>query len=324
MEKAVLGRPGPKVGLGCWQLGGGDWGDITDEAAQATLRAAVDSGADVLDTADVYGNGRSEELIGRFLRGMSSRPQVATKFGRLRAEGFRAVTQEFVRDAARASLRRLGVEALDLLQIHCLPRGLLEQGEIFEWLRALRKDGLIRRFGASVETMDEARVCLRQEGLFSLQIIFNALRQKPLDALFEEAKQRQVALIVRLPLAGGLLGGKYTLATRFDPGDHRTFNRDGAAFYVGETFSGLPFEKGVALADALKKKLPPGMMLPQLALRYCLDFDAVTVVIPGARNADQARANAAAEALPRLPPALHAQLRAFYAAEVAPHIRGDI
>ena len=186
----------------------------------------------------------------------------------------------------------------------------------------MRQEGKIRNFGASVESMDEAQTCLRQEGLASLQIIFNLFRQKPIDALFDQAQAARVAIIVRLPLASGLLSGKYKKDTQFAPSDHRTYNRDGQAFNVGETFAGLPFETGVDLADALKPLVPPGMTMAQMALRWCLDFPAVTAIIPGAKNPQMAEANAAASDLPPLSPALHQQLREFYGAQVAENIRG--
>jgi len=312
-----------EVGLGCWQLGGGDWGDVSEDEALAILRASVESGVTFFDTADVYGGGRSESLIGKFLAQASDPVFVATKLGRAGDPGG---PQNFTRAAVRAhteaSLRRLGVEALDLTQLHCLPPEVLAQGDIFDWLRELKQEGKIRRFGASVESMDEARTCLRQEGLASLQIIFNIFRQKPIDELFDQARAAYVALIVRLPLASGLLSGKYHKDTQFAPSDHRTYNRDGQAFNVGETFAGLPFETGVDLADALKPLVPPGMTLAQMALRWCLDFPAVTAVIPGAKNPAMAEANAAASDLPPLPPALHDELRRFYGARVAASIRG--
>jgi aryl-alcohol dehydrogenase-like predicted oxidoreductase len=198
----------------------------------------------------------------------------------------------------------------------------LQQGEIFEHLRELKREGKIRDFGASVESMDEAQVCLQQEGLASLQIIFNIFRQKPIHTLFAAAKKKKVALLIRLPLASGLLGGKMTAATTFPANDHRNFNRDGQQFNVGETFAGLPFAQGVELADALKPLVPAGLTLPELALRWCLDFDAVSVIIPGARNPAQARANARASALAPLGPALHQKLAEFYASQVAAQIRG--
>ena len=246
---------------------------------------------------------------------------VATKLGR--AAGFPDhYTWEIFRDCTEASLKRLGVESLALTQLHCLPTEWLARGEVFGWLRRLRDEGKIQRFGASVESMDEALLCLQQDGLASLQIIFNLFRQKPVTALFDQAQARGVALIVRLPLASGLLTGKYTKDTHFAPQDHRNYNRDGAAFNVGETFAGLPFEKGVDLANELKAFVPEGMTLAQMAVRWILDHPAVTVVIPGAKNPEQAAANAAMSDLPPLPPDLHARLREFYESEVAAHIRG--
>jgi aryl-alcohol dehydrogenase-like predicted oxidoreductase len=312
-----------EVGLGCWQIGGSDWGAVSDEEAFATLRAAVDSGVDVFDTADVYGLGRSEELIGRFLKSSGAKVFVATKLGRFPEPGWpENFTRGVVRAHTEASLRRLGVERLDLTQLHCIPTDVLKRGEVFGWLRELKQEGKIARFGVSVETMDEAVFCAQQEGVASLQIIFNIFRQKPIDTLFDLAKRNGVAIIVRLPVASGLLAGKYTSETKFAPSDHRSYNRDGDAFNVGETFAGLPFEKGVELADAIKSWVPEGMTMAQMALRWCLDFDAVSVVIPGAKNPAQAEANAAVSILPPLSPDLHARLSYFYNREVAAYIRG--
>ena len=196
------------------------------------------------------------------------------------------------------------------------------RGEVFGWLEELKQEGKIKAYGASVEAMDEALWCCAQPGCAALQIIFNIFRQKPVHVLFDAARRNGVALIVRLPLASGLLGGRMTKATRFPADDHRNFNRDGAAFNVGETFAGLPFEKGVELADALKPLVPPGLTLPTLALRWCLDFEAVSVIIPGAKNPAQALANAQAATLAPLGAERHVKLAAFYEREVAAHIRG--
>jgi aryl-alcohol dehydrogenase-like predicted oxidoreductase len=317
-----LGINVSEIGLGTWQIGAG-WGEVPEDVAMATLHAAVESGTTLFDTADVYGMGRSETLIGRFLKETRAPIFVATKLGRFSPPGWPDnFTREAVRAHTEASLRRLGVEALHLTQLHCVPPEVLQRGEIFEHLRELKREGKIRAFGASVESMDEALVCVREEGLAALQIIFNIFRQKPVETLFEEAKKRQVALLVRLPLASGLLGGKLTKETRFPAEDHRNYNRDGQKFNVGETFAGLPFEKGVELADALKPLVPHGYTLPQMALRWCLDFDAVTTLIPGAKNPDQARANARASSLAPLSAGLHAELKDFYRQEVAASIRG--
>lgn len=317
------GRAVSEIGLGCWQLGGGDWGSVSDEDALGILRASHDNGVTFFDTADVYGAGRSETLIGRFLR--EDRPDnvfVATKLGRSSPGGPGNYTPETMRAHTEASLSRLGVTALDLTQLHCIPTDELRRGDVFDTLRQLKSEGKIKAFGASVESMDEALLCLSQPGLASLQIIFNVFRQKPITALFEAAQAKNVALIVRLPLASGLLSGKMTPQTQFAPSDHRAYNRDGAAFNVGETFAGLGFERGVAIADALKPLVPDNFSMAQMALRWCLDFPAVTTVIPGATRPDQARANATVSALPPLSPELHAALGAFYETQVAEHIRG--
>lgn len=319
------GRQVSEVGLGAWQLGGTEWGEVPEDQALATLHAAAEAGVAFLDTADIYGGGRSETLIGRFLRERSDADQffIATKLGRRSDPGW---PKNFERQTVIAhtedSLRRLGVEAIDLTQTHCIPLEVMRRGEVFETLRDLQRQGKIKAFGASVETVEEARLCLEQEGLAALQIIFNIFRQKPIKTLFPLAKARNVALVVRLPLASGLLSGKFSRDTEFPPNDHRHFNRDGQAFNVGETFAGLPFEKGVEFADTLKTLVPAGMTLSQFSLRWCLDYDAVTTVIPGARRPEQARANAAASALPPLSPDLHARLEQFYEDEVARHIRG--
>jgi aryl-alcohol dehydrogenase-like predicted oxidoreductase len=310
------------VGLGTWQIGAG-WGDVTEATAMATLRAAYDAGTTLFDTADVYGMGRAETLIGAFLRETRASLYIATKLGRFSPPGWPDnFTREGVRQHTEASLRRLGVDAIDLTQLHCIPFEVLRKGEVFEHLRELKREGKIRDFGVSVESMEEADFCVRQDGVAALQIIFNIFRQKPIHALFAEARRRQVALLVRLPLASGLLAGKFTKHTTFPENDHRNFNRDGQQFNVGETFAGLPFEKGVELADALKPLVPSGLSLSDMALRWCLDFEAVSVIIPGAKNPEQARANARASSLPPLGAALHGKLAEFYAREVAPHIRG--
>jgi aryl-alcohol dehydrogenase-like predicted oxidoreductase len=311
-----------EIGLGCWQLGGADWGNLDDQRAFDILNTAADAGITFLDTADVYGTGRSESLIGKFLKQRRGNFFVATKLGRMSDLYPDKYTEAGVRAATEASLKRLGVEALDLTQLHCVPPQVLQRGEIFHWLRRLQRDGKIKQFGASVESMDEAKVCLAQDGLCSLQIIFNIFRQKPIHAIFAEAKQKRVGIIVRLPLASGLLSGKMTKSQQFAATDHRSYNRDGKAFNVGETFAGLPFEKAVELADALKPFVPAGMTMADMAQRWILDHDAISTVITGASKPEQALANARVSALPKLTPELHAKLAAFYQREVAQHIRG--
>jgi aryl-alcohol dehydrogenase-like predicted oxidoreductase len=318
----ALKRTVGEVGLGTWQLGA-NWGNVDDATALATLEAAAASGTTLFDTADVYGMGRSEKLIGQFLRANRGSFCIATKLGRFSPPGWpENFGRENIRAHTEASLKRLQLDAVDVTQLHCVPTAVLRQGEIFEHLRELQREGKIRAFGASVESMEEALICLQQDGLGSLQIIFNLFRQKPIKELFARALDRKVALLVRLPLASGLLGGRMTKDTRFPADDHRNFNRDGQKFNVGETFAGLPFERGVELAEELKAMVPAGLTLPQMALRWCLDFPAVTAIIPGARNPEQAKANAAAADLIPLSPALHERLSDFYTQKVSAQIRG--
>lgn len=311
-----------EIGLGCWQLGGSDWGKLDETSAFEILSTAVSSGVNFFDTADVYGGGRSETLIGQFLKKTNESLFVATKLGRTGELYPDKYTEANIRAATEASLKRLNLEALDLTQLHCIPRTVLQQGDVFESLRSLQTEGKIRHFGASVESMDEALLCLEQEGLASLQIIFNIFRQKPIVTLFERAKAKNVALIIRLPLASGLLSGKMTVNTTFAAEDHRNYNRDGAAFNVGETFAGLPYELGVALADELKPIVPEDMTMAQMAQRWILDHDAVTTVITGASRSDQVVANSTSSTLPPLSRSLHKLLGRFYQDKVASHIRG--
>ena len=314
-----------EVGLGCWQLGA-DWGDVPEQEAMAILRAAADAGVNFFDTADVYGLGRSESLVGKLLkeRGGAGRIHVATKMGRFPDPGMPAnFSLDVMRKHAEASIQRLGVDAIDLTQLHCIPTEQLRRGEVFDHLRTLQKQGKIRHWGVSVESMEEALICLQQPGLTSLQIIFNIFRQKPITALFQHARHKGVAVIVRLPLASGLLSGKMSRATTFRPDDHRNYNRNGKAFNVGETFAGLPFERAVDLADAMKPLVPPGLTMAQMAMRWILDHEAVSTVIPGATRPEQARANVSASALRPLGEDLHERLREFYLDHVAAHIRGQ-
>jgi aryl-alcohol dehydrogenase-like predicted oxidoreductase len=326
MQAREFGSPAvtvSEIGLGCWQLDGICWGDMGEQTALDILHASLDNGVTFFDTADIYGYGRSETLIGRFLKQRSQEVFVATKIGRFPVEDDETnYTEPMFRKHTEASLARLGVETLDLTQLHCIPTEQMRRGDVFDWLRNLRDAGKIKRFGASVESMDEALLCLEQDGLASLQIIFNIFRQKPAGVLFDKARAKGVALIIRLPLASGLLSGKMTKDTTFPENDHRTFNRDGQLFNVGETFAGLPFEKGVELADALKPLVPDGMTMAQMALRWILDHAAVSVVIPGATRVEQAIGNAQVSKLPPLPEELHATLQRFYQSEVADHIRG--
>lgn len=310
------------IGLGTWQLGA-EWGEVSDAEADAILATAIESGIDFVDTADIYGQGRSETRIGRFLRGSRATVFVATKLGRSRDPGWpHNFDLDAMRRHAEGSRERLGVEALDLLQLHCVPEEVLRAGRIFDHLRALQQDGLIRAFGASVESSAEAKLCLAQDGLASLQIIFNVFRQTPIETIFDEARRRQVAIVVRLPLASGLLSGKFDAHTRFGPDDHRTYNQGGEAFHAGETFAGLPFARGLELVEELRSLTPPGLSLAAMAQRWILDHDAVTTVITGATRAAQVRENARCDSLAPLPLALHVRLRELWGARVRALVRG--
>lgn len=268
----------------------------------------------------LYGDGDSERAIGRFLKNHGD-CFVATKLGRKRIYPG-SYTRESLLEATCSSLSRLQVDTLNLTQLHCVPKNLLLEGKVFEWLREQQKDGLIEHFGASVETVEEGLICLEQEGLASLQVILNVFRQKPLDELLPKAEALGIAIIVRLPLVSGLLAGKLDLNTQFPEGDHRNFNREGGKFNIGETFAGIPFEKGVELVKDLRSLVPQGMSMSDMSLRWILDQEAVTMVVPGASSPDQARKNAKASELSPLQPNLHSMLDVFYRRQVHCHIRG--
>jgi aryl-alcohol dehydrogenase-like predicted oxidoreductase len=313
-----------EIGLGCWQLGADCWGDVSEAAAIEILQTAVDTGITFFDTADVYGAGRSETLIGKFLATLPDHGKsifVASKLGRLYGYPDKYNYNVF-RECALRSCERLGRASVDLMQLHCVPTERLREGQVFEWMRELKREKLVRHFGASVESMEEALLCLEQSDLDALQIIFNIFRQKPAEELFDRAKEKGVALIVRLPLASGLLAGRFTADTTFPPEDHRNFNRNGEKFNVGETFAGLPFEAGVAAAERLRPLVPPELSMAEWALRWILDYDAVTTVIPGATRPAQVQSNARPSDLPPLPEETHRRLSEIYRDEIFPHIRG--
>ena len=324
MKYRPLGQTGIRVseiGLGCWQFGG-DFGPVDSEEADATMEAAIQVGINFFDTANVYGSGQSESWIGNYLDKTRDTVFVATKYGRgpgVYPDGYSLAG---MRQQTLDAIERLRVDQLDLLQLHCVPTEILRKGEIFDWLRTLQQEGLITHFGASVESVEEGLICLEQPGLTSLQVIFNLFRQKPAHELFPEALKKSVGIIVRLPLASGLLSGKFTAQTQFSETDHRHYNRDGQCFNVCDTFAGLPFEKGVALVDHLRSFLPEGFSMVDLALRWILDHQAVTTVIAGARKVEQVIANTRASRIPRLTPELHQQLADYYQSQVREHIRG--
>ena len=312
-----------EVGLGCWQLGG-DWGDgVSEEIAFNIMSKAVEQGVTFFDTADVYGAGQSERVIGKFIKQHKPNLKIATKFGRDGSVYPDKYTEKALRKSVDDSLNRLGVDAIDLLQLHCIPSSVLYEGSIFNWLRHLKKEGKIRAFGASIETVEEGLFCLDQEEITSLQIIFNIFRQKPIEELLPKAKAKNIGIIVRLPLASGLLTGKFTKETTFSESDHRNYNKDGDAFNVGETFAGLPFEKGVELSNKIKDNyLSNGLTMAQFAQRWILDHDAVSCIIPGASSASQINSNCSVSSLEPLSSSIHESLRDFYKNEIHQNIRG--
>src|SRR5215217_6510938 len=309
MEQATLGRTGRtvgKVGLGAWQLGA-DWGDVSEDDAFAVLDAAVGAGVTFIDTADVYGDGRSEQFIGRFLR---QRPDagltVATKMGRRVAQTPQAYTLDAFRAWNDRSRHNLGVETLDLVQLHCPPTAVYSTDAVFDALDTMVVEKRIAHYGVSVETCDEALTAIARPRVASVQIILNALRLKPLQRVLPAAQAAGVAIIARVPLASGLLSGRYDEHTTFAADDHRSYNRHGEAFDVGETFSGVPFEVGLQAVRRLRPLVPAGATMAQFALRWIVDQPAVSVVIPGARSPEQARGNAAAADLAPLSAQTHA------------------
>ncbi len=319
MQTRRLGKSGftvSQVGLGCWQLGG-DFGPVDDGTAMVILAAADETGISFWDTADVYGAGLSEARIGAYRSRHASKVRIATKVGRDAALYPDGYTRAKLRRNIEGSVKRLDVEAVDLVQLHCVPPAVLMRGELFSWLEDFQEEGLIRAFGASVESLDEAIFAVTQPALASLQIIFNLFRQDAIDKLFPLAVENDVGIIVRLPLASGVLAGRMRKDQVFDVTDHRSYNRHGAAFSQGETFSGIPFETAVELADGLRELVPASMSLAQMAIRWILDHDAVSTVIAGASRPAQVAENASAGALPPLPKALHARLAAFYRERVA-------
>jgi aryl-alcohol dehydrogenase-like predicted oxidoreductase len=348
MEERVLGRTGKPVsvvGLGTWQLGA-DWGSVPESDALAVLHAAAESGVTFFDTADVYGDGRSERIIGRFLRQDGGRDvTVATKMGRRVEQRTENYTLANFRAWTDRSRTNLGVDRLDLVQLHCPPSPVFSADEVYDGLDTLVAEDRIAAYGVSVETCDQALAAIARPGTAAVQIIFNAFRRKPLDQVLPAAAAAGVGIIVRVPLASGLLSGRYTLETVFDADDHRSYNRHGEAFDVGETFSGVDYPTGVraaaefaaivaepgaftaaspapaSLRAAASLPVPCSAPVPaaggapttaQAALRWVIQQPGVTTVIPGARNPEQARQNAAAAALPPLSPHALSQIEDLY------------
>ena len=287
-----------EIGLGCWQIGA-DWGNVSEEKANEVLKSSFENGVNFFDTADVYGDGRSEKFVGNFINSISERIYVATKAGRrinphvAKSYYDKNLMESFV----DRSLSNLNIETIDLLQMHCPPTEVYSSDHTFEMLDYLVGKGKIQNYGFSVETVDQALECIKKPQTKSIQVIFNIVRQKPAEELFKIAKEKKVAIIVRVPLASGLLTGKFNKISTFAPDDHRNYNINGDAFDVGETFSGVNFNKALEAVDELKNILPEGITLSQLSLKWILMHDAVSIIIPGAKNKDHVGLNTSSSEL---------------------------
>jgi aryl-alcohol dehydrogenase-like predicted oxidoreductase len=320
MQSRRLGKTGwdvSEIGFGAWAIGG-EWGETDEEESMAALHAAVDAGVTFFDTADVYGDGRSERLLGRLLRERDERLVVATKFGRRVEQDPALFTYENLRGWLERSRENLGVEAVDLVQLHSPPWETYYLPEVHEACSRLVQEGLVRAYGVSVEKVEEGLKAIEYDGVATIQLIFNLLRQRPAELFFEQARRRDVGVIVRVPLASGLLTGKFDRNSTFAAEDHRAYNRQGEQFDRGETFSGVDYEVGLEVVEELRPLVPPGATLAQLALRWILTFDAVSTVIPGAKTPEQVRANAAAADLPAPSPETMERIAEVYRRRVAP------
>jgi aryl-alcohol dehydrogenase-like predicted oxidoreductase len=321
MNYRPLGRTGWRVSdisFGAWAIGG-DWGNVPETDALAALHKAVDSGVNFIDTADVYGHGRSERLIAKLKRERKQEIVVATKAGRrLPQQTMEGYTRSNLTAWVEDSLRNLSTEAIDLLQLHCPPTELYDQPEVFAILDDLVKAGKIRYFGVSVEKVEEALKAIEFPNVQTVQIIFNCLRQRPADLLFARAKQKQVGILARVPLASGLLTGKLQANSSFAVDDHRSFNRHGESFDVGETFSGVDYNVGLMAVEKIRKLLPSGVSMSQFALRWILMFDAVSCAIPGGKSPEQVAENCHASDLPPLSCRDMSEVVRIYREEVRP------
>jgi aryl-alcohol dehydrogenase-like predicted oxidoreductase len=325
MKYRDFGRTGWKVSevsFGAWAIGGA-WGDVDDETSLAALNAALDSGVNFIDTADVYGDGRSERLIAKLRQQRAGETiHVATKAGRRlsphTADGY---NRENLTDFVERSLKNLQVDSLELVQLHCPPTDVYYRPEVFQVMDDLVKQGKIQFYGVSVEKVEEALKAIEFPNVQSVQIIFNMFRLRPAELFFQEAKRRRIGILARVPLASGLLSGKMTRQTQFARDDHRNFNRHGEEFDVGETFSGVDYKTGLTAVEELKRLIPPGATMAQLALRWILMFDAISCVIPGAKNPQQAQQNAAAADLPALSAEQMQQVQTVYNKYIRAQVR---
>lgn len=321
MNYRPLGRTGWKisdVSFGAWAIGG-FWGNVSDTDSLAALNQAIDDGVNFIDTADVYGDGRSERLIAQLKKSRKEEIIVATKAGRrLPQQTVEGYSRQNLTGWIEDSLRNLSTETLDLLQLHCPPTELYDHSEVFGILDDLVKAGKIRYYGVSVEKIDEALKAIEFPNVQSVQIIFNCFRQRPSEVFFPVAKQKQVGILARVPLASGLLTGKLRKDSKFAADDHRTFNRHGEMFDVGETFSGVDYETGLQSVEEIRALVPPGVSMSQFALRWILMFDAVTCAIPGGKRPDQVADNCRASALPPLTSEAMTSIRRIYDQKIRP------
>jgi aryl-alcohol dehydrogenase-like predicted oxidoreductase len=315
------GRTVSEVGFGAWAIGGA-WGDVSETDARAALHAALDNGTTFIDTADVYGDGRSEKIIADVMKERGGeRPFIATKAGRRLdphvSEGY---NKQNLTAFVERSLKNLATDCLDLVQLHCPPTEVFYRPDVFEVMEEMVTAGKIRNYGVSVEKVEEGLKAIEYPGVASVQIIYNIFRQRPSGLFFREAKAKNVGVIVRVPLASGLLTGKMTKDTAFAADDHRAFNRNGEAFDKGETFAGVPFDVALEAVEEIRRLVPENITMAQFALRWILMEESVGVVIPGAKNAAQAAANAAASDVAPLPSEVIGELRNIYTQRIAPHV----
>jgi len=326
MKYRPLGKTDLKISelsFGTWAIGG-DWGTVNDQVSLQALQVAIDHGVNFFDTADVYGSGHSEELLAKATKGKEHDIHIATKFCRKGdIHDPKTYSEAQVRQYCEDSLRRLQRDSIDLYQIHCPAFSILKQGEVFEVLDKLKAEGKIRYYGVSVESVEEGLFCMEQPGVSALQVIFNMFRQKVSNELLPVAAQKQVGILARVPLASGILTGKFTANTTFEADDHRTYNANGDSFNVGETFAGLPFAKGVELAEQLRWIENDKRTMTQAALRWILDHPAVTTVIPGFKNEAQVLNNLAAVDVPSFTEEELEEIKQFYNEQVHQHIRGS-
>jgi len=323
MEYRELGRTGWKVSaisFGAWAIGG-TWGEVDDKESMTALHKALDLGVNFFDTADVYGDGRSERLLAHLRKERKEQFRIATKAGRRLnphvADGY---NRHNLTSYIERSLKNLQVDAIDLLQLHCPPTEVYYRPEVFGVLEDLVKAGKLRHYGVSVEKVEEGLKAMEFPGVQSVQIIFNIFRQRPAELFFEEAQRRRVGILARLPLSSGMLAGKLTRNSTFATDDHRNFNRHGEEFDRGETFSGLEYERGLDAVDALRPLVPPGHTMAQMALRWILMFSEVTCAIPGAKRPAQVQENIAAADLPPLPEDTVRRIRELYDRDIRPHV----